>query len=135
MTKIEEAARQWLGKAERDLLNARNTLSTMGDDCPYDTVCFHAQQAAEKCIKAVLTRLQTEFPKSHDIGELVLLLPKTARPAISVQEQRELTSYAVAARYPAMGEDPSRKDAAAALGTAEEIKRWAVKKLAGRVRK
>lgn len=33
--------RQWVGKADHDLKNAEHTL-TLQDDCPFDTVCFHA---------------------------------------------------------------------------------------------
>lgn len=45
--------RQWIEKAENDYRNFQNTLK-MGEDCPYDTVCFHAQQCAEKYLKARL---------------------------------------------------------------------------------
>ena len=38
----------WLAKAENDLLNIENTLSA--DRIPWDTICFHAQQAAEKLV-------------------------------------------------------------------------------------
>ena len=41
--------REWLAKAENDLLNAAHTL-TLGAACPTDTVCFHAQQCVEKHI-------------------------------------------------------------------------------------
>ncbi len=40
--------REWVQKAENDLKNAANTLK-MGEDCPTDTVCFHAQQCVENC--------------------------------------------------------------------------------------
>jgi HEPN domain-containing protein len=39
-------ARQWLEKADNDLKTAQHTL-TLGDDCPFDTVCFHAQQCVD----------------------------------------------------------------------------------------
>lgn len=44
---VVAVVRQWVQKAENDLRNAKHTL-TMGEDCPYDTVCFHAQQCVEK---------------------------------------------------------------------------------------
>ena len=44
--------RQWIEKAEGDLRNAEHTL-TLEQDCPLDTVCFHAQQCAEKYLKAL----------------------------------------------------------------------------------
>ena len=40
----------WIAKAENDLLNIRNNLSA--PQVPWDTICFHAQQAAEKLLKA-----------------------------------------------------------------------------------
>lgn len=42
----------WLRKADNDLLNAENNLAATR--APWDTVCFHAQQAAEKVLKAFL---------------------------------------------------------------------------------
>ncbi|MBM4080999.1 MAG: HEPN domain-containing protein, partial [Planctomycetes bacterium] len=44
----------WVGKADNDLLNVRNNLAA--ERVPWDTVCFHAQQAAEKMLKAFLVR-------------------------------------------------------------------------------
>jgi hypothetical protein len=37
--------RQWLEKAEHDLLNAEHTLTIRDEECPFDTVCFHAQHS------------------------------------------------------------------------------------------
>lgn len=42
----------WLEKADHDLLNIRNNLAAT--NISWDTVCFHAQQAAEKLLKAFL---------------------------------------------------------------------------------
>jgi HEPN domain-containing protein len=42
----------WLAKAENDLLNIENNLSARR--LPWDTICFHAQQAAEKLLKGFL---------------------------------------------------------------------------------
>ncbi len=47
-----ELARQWLAKAQNDLLNADNHLKS--EIIPHDTVRFHCQQAAEKLLKAYL---------------------------------------------------------------------------------
>ncbi len=46
-----DLARGWMKKADSDRLNVNRTAQTTG---PYDTACFHAQQAAEKYLKAVL---------------------------------------------------------------------------------
>ena len=52
---------QWLGKAQKDLRAA--TILLNGELEDFDPVGFHAQQAAEKFIKAVLVRHQLNFPK------------------------------------------------------------------------
>ena len=56
MTELPETlslVRQWVEKAEEDLCVAEHTL-TLDENCPYGTVCFHAQQCAEKYLKALL---------------------------------------------------------------------------------
>ena len=112
---------QWVQKAENDLRNAEHTL-TMGEDCPYDTVCFHAQQCVEKYIKALLTHLSIDFPKIHDIRELSTLLPPDLRPPLSVAEQERLTYYAVETRYPGVWEPFTRIEAEAAVATARRLR-------------
>lgn len=58
--------RQWLAKAEQDL-QAAETLLTAEHQLFYPA-CFHAQQAAEKFLKAFLAWHQIEFPKTHSLG-------------------------------------------------------------------
>ena len=52
---------EWVKKAENDLKNAAYTLE-MDDECPTDTVCFHAQQGVEKYLKAPLVFKGILFP-------------------------------------------------------------------------
>ena len=47
------AVRLWVEKAEHDLRNAEYVL-TLAERRPFDTVCFHCQQCAEKYLKALL---------------------------------------------------------------------------------
>jgi len=54
--------REWVQKAENDLKNAVKTLK-MGEGCPTDTVCFHAQQCVEKYLKAFLVSRDIDFPR------------------------------------------------------------------------
>ncbi len=51
--KVTLVIREWVIKAENDLKTAVHTLE-MEDDCPTDTVCFHAQRCVEKYLKAFL---------------------------------------------------------------------------------
>ena len=59
----------WLRKAENDLLNIENNLSAKR--IPWDTVCFHAQQAAEKFLKAYLVHRGVEIKRTHDLVALL----------------------------------------------------------------
>jgi len=59
----------WLAKADNDFLNIQNNLRA--ERVPWDTVCFHAQQAAEKLLKAFLVYRGQLPARTHD---LVVLL-------------------------------------------------------------
>ena len=80
----------------------------------YDASCFHAQQTAEKYLKAFLQEHATAFPKVHNLIELLeLCLPLD----VSFEFYRDLLvrldRYAVRYRYP--GESAERGEARAAL--------------------
>ncbi len=55
----------WIEKAEHDLLSIRNNLAA--DQVPWDVVCFHAQQAAEKLLKGFLVHGGRSARKTHDL--------------------------------------------------------------------
>lgn len=122
--KEKSAARDWIRKAGNDLLNARNTLATMGENCPYDTVCFHAQQVVEKCVKALLAHRSIKIKKVHYIHELIGQLPEKDRPPLTVEEQVKLSNYAVAVRYPGVHDELDRHDSDAAVRLAEKVMGW-----------
>lgn len=118
---ILHIVRQWLRYAEEDLRNAEHTL-TMGEDCPYSTVCFHAQQVTEKYIKALLILHSINFPRTHDIGELVALLPTDIGFSATAEEKQELTDHATVSRYPGDWEPLSRTEAVKAVSLARKIR-------------
>lgn len=66
-----EVVRAWFKKAENDLRTAEYTMTM--DDPPYDTVCFHTQQCAEKYLKGFLAFHKIDFPKTHSLEDLVEL--------------------------------------------------------------
>ncbi len=113
--------REWVQKAENDLKNAVNTLK-MGEDCPTDTVCFHAQQCVEKYLKAFLVSRDIDFPRTHDIGNLVDLMPRNVRIRLSVEEQQRLTAYATTMRYPGEYEPLSLAQARKAVAIARRVR-------------
>lgn len=114
--------REWLNRARSDLALARRR----SQDVYLEDLCFHAQQAAEKAIKAILIHQQVEFPYIHDIGQL---LREVARTGITVTEDlREvetLTRFAVISRYPGLGEPPRVRDHEKAVQLARDVVAWA----------
>jgi HEPN domain-containing protein len=115
---------QWLSKAQQDLRGAEVILA--GDFEDYGNVGFHAQQAAEKYIKALLVRHQIEFPKTHDIAHLRELVARVDRNlADRLAAADVLTPYGVEFRYP--GEPPlSRDQGRHALKLAEQVRDMAL---------
>ncbi|MGQ0656222.1 MAG: HEPN domain-containing protein [Betaproteobacteria bacterium] len=116
-------AAEWISKAEHDLLNAAHTL-TLGARCPTDTVCFHAQQCAEKYLKALLTVRGTDFAKTHDLEALAARLRNGPRPALSQDDLARLTRYATVTRYPG-SENITLREARRAVAAARRIRRAA----------
>jgi HEPN domain-containing protein len=119
-TEVAELVRQWLEKAANDLITAEHTLE-LAEGCPYDSVCFHAQQCVEKCLKAALTCEQAPFGKTHDLEELRLLLPVSLTLPASVEDLARLTPYATNVRYPGPWSYPTREEAEWAVAVARRI--------------
>ena len=120
--RIIQVVHEWITKAGNDLKNATHTL-TLGMECPTDTVCFHAQQCIEKSIKAYLTSRSIDFPKTHDLGLLISLMPKNVQPTLTVPEQLKLTVYATAVRYPGDSEPISLTEARRAVALARRVRK------------
>jgi len=120
--KVIKVVSEWIEKAENDLKNATYTLK-MGEDCPTDTTCFHAQQCVEKYLKAFLTFKRIDFPKTHDVGELLSLISESARPQLVVEEQRRLTAYATVTRYPGDYEPIPLAEGRSAVAIARRVRK------------
>jgi HEPN domain-containing protein len=117
----------WLEKARRDLLTAERGLYS--EEPLTDIVCFHAQQAAEKYLKAYLVWQEIEFPKTHALEDLVLLATQKDPAAAGLQgEVANLTPYAVETRYPEF-EEPLLKDAKEAVDIAKKVRKLVLEKL------
>ena len=112
---------QWVQKADQDMRAAQSLLA---DDPPllYPS-CFHSQQAAEKYLKALLVHNQADFPKTHDIQQ-ILDLVESRHPALahSLQSVIVPTEYAVDARYPSDLPEPDSDEAKASLALAEKVR-------------
>ena len=123
--RAREAALDWLRHARSNLALARQPKPA---EALWEHMAFAAQQAIEKAIKAVLVLQQIDFPRSHDIGELLGLLtdPRVAFPAPVPQADR-LTDYATGARYPGHPDPVTEAEYREAVDLAEQFVRWAEK--------
>lgn len=121
---------QWMRKAENDWTNANHTLK-LGERCPTDTVCFHAQQCVEKYLKALLLDRRGEIPRTHSIKTLLALLPESCRPELTAEEQEFLSDFAVFTRYPGDYEEISLREAKRALRLARRVRSFIRKAIPG----
>ena len=126
MNRSREYARVLLQKARDDA----HVLSRLVDDAeaaPW-TLGFHAQQAAEKAIKAVLSAGNLEYPKTHDLQRL-LNLASAAGLSLPVHAAQLplLTPFGAALRYDAVPEMEGGKplDRTWALAVVRSTLAWA----------
>ena len=125
MTEPRDMARQvgqWIEKAEHDLRNAEHTLTIHDEDCPFDTVCFHAQQCVEKYQKSWLTFKQLDVPRSHDLVVLLNLALTAGFRGVSPQDVQPLNRYTIEARYPGDWDPIDRPEAEQAVAMAQRIR-------------
>lgn len=86
--------------------------------------CFHAQQAVEKCVKAVLFSRTVEFRRTHDLTELSDLLERDGvRIPVASDWLKALNPFAVAFRYEET--EPRALDTAALADVVDTVRTWA----------
>jgi HEPN domain-containing protein len=112
-TEHQAEVQRWLRYAREDLV-AAEALVGQRTIAPRD-VCWLAQQAAEKALKAVLVFLQIDFPRRHDLDALRNLMPTDWHLKEEHPDLAELTEWAVEARYPGDWPDASEQDARSAV--------------------
>lgn len=110
---------EWVAKAEEDFAVGCRELAR-SDSPAYNAVCFHAQQTAEKYIKAVIQESGVPVPRLHDLSMLAKMVNNgdafaSVRGALSA-----LSQLAVSARYP--GYSANKRAATEALDTARQVR-------------
>jgi HEPN domain-containing protein len=124
----QRVARRWIAKADEDLAAAERLLAI--DDSLASVVCFHGQQAVEKLLEALLVVSRVPFARTHDVIQLVQMLPATLAPPISLSELAPLNRYAVEARYP-IGEEPlTGEEARSAIDVATRLRAFVLRAVA-----
>lgn len=111
---------EWVRKAEGDWASCQREVRARKQP-NHDAACFHAQQCAEKYLKAWLQETGTAFGKIHDLTKLLSLATPTQptwaalRPDLTV-----LTDFAVDYRYP--GNSATRANARDAFNRCKRIR-------------
>ncbi len=122
----------WLRFSGDDQKAARNLFK----DGPWNMVCFHAQQAAEKSLKAYLHLRSNEVPRIHSLGKLVELCSQHDRTFQRIKNDAlSLDRYYIPTRYPEAAPGmlehglPEKSDAKSALSEMNRIVRFTAIKL------
>ena len=120
---MQEDIEAWIDQAEEDLAIAKYNI----DGNFYDDVCFHAQQCAEKALKAVYIKKFKELRKIHDVQ---LLAQKVEAPQEIIDIGDILNPYYIVSRYPVSEESKlGKEDAEDAIKKAEKVLVWAKKSI------
>lgn len=118
--------REWLNRARSNLAMAKNRIP----EAYLEDLCFEAQQAAEKAIKAVMIARGIDFPYVHDLGNLLALLDENGETIPeSIDIVMSLTTYATTTRYPNVGSPVEEREYREAVAIAEAVVRWAEERL------
>jgi HEPN domain-containing protein len=117
-----EDPREWLNRARSNLAKAK----VRRKGVYLEDLCFDAQQAAEKAIKAVLIKQDVKFPYIHDLAELLTLAEETGiKIPKSMTVAGELSKFAVFTRYPFESSPIVEKEYKEAVKIAEAVLHWA----------
>lgn len=114
---ILSKVRKWVRYADDDLRIARHSLTLQ--DSPYRLVAYHAQQCAEKYLKAYLVSQRVDFPFTHNVARLLDLC---GGDFADLRDAEELTPYAITARYPGEEEDVTQYEAELAIEIADKVR-------------
>ncbi len=116
--RLADTAR-WLRYAREDLITAETLLKQ--PHVPPRQACWHAQQAAERALKAALIFLQTDFRRTHDLNVLQDLLPDSWQLKTTPSNLADLNRWAVEARYPENMQEATEADASEAVKQAQSV--------------
>lgn len=109
---------RWIEFAESDLNMARLE-PTQGVE-PW-IAAFHAQQCAEKILKAFLVSCGLQYPLTHDIALLLEICADHAEWAEALRPAEYLTTFATWSRYPGPWEKVTAEESKRALELAEAV--------------
>lgn len=116
------SAADWLRYARSDLALSKAPRSK---DILLENLCFHAQQAAEKSVKAVLIHFGIAHDRTHNLRTLISQVQAVRAVPDDVIESVGLSDYAVAMRYPGEREPIEEDEYLTSVAIAERVVCWA----------
>lgn len=119
---IIRKAKLWISHAEEDLKLAQHGLK-LKSSCPYRLLAYHAQQCAEKYLKAFLVYHKIDFPYTHNISRLLELCAEKGDWPEKITEAEELTRFAITTRYPGEYDDVTKENVLRAIQIAKSVKK------------
>lgn len=117
----DDYLKNWLLLANEDIA-VIESLFKSSSDFYARTICFHAQQAIEKFLKAFLVFHNKDFPKTHDLEFLLQECQKIEKPDFDF-DFGSLTDFAVSVRYPDDFIIPDKEDTILYRDVAKEVKK------------
>jgi HEPN domain-containing protein len=119
--------REWLNRAKANLARA----GQVSPDCYLEDLCFDAQQAAEKAIKAVFIHRGLQFPYIHNLERLLRFLSQGGvKVPKYVLRADDLTPFAFESRYPGQTPPVTQRRYRRAVRIAESVVHWAEHQIA-----
>jgi HEPN domain-containing protein len=120
--------KEWLDKAHNDIKSAKKLIK--GNDPIYDTALYHAQQCAEKSLKAFLVSNQQSPERTHDLELLTELCAEIDSNFNRIFDIAiELNPFSTMYRYPGSAPIPDREDVVEAINKAEKIYSFVINRL------
>ena len=119
---VREIVKDWMRHARSDMAIAK---MLENDEIASEIIVFHAQQAVEKALKALLIQRQIEFPRTHIIGVLLALCKENGYLIEKdLEEAATLSRYGTASRYPGEIDSVNRTEAKLASDLANQVFDW-----------
>jgi len=129
MTKDQnEYLDNWLFRANEDIAVIENLFESSPESYA-STICFHAQQAVEKFLKAFLVFNNIDFPKTHDLDFLLIECQKFSKSDFDI-DLGSLTDFGVSVRYPDDFYIPDKEETTKYRDIALKIKKLVESKIA-----
>jgi len=111
---IKNSSDMFLYKAIVDLNSGKYLLKAFNNDeieIDIEKIYFELQQSAEKLLKSLLSNSAIDFPKSHDLEQIIGLCEDNNIMLVeNIEYLVELNDYAVEGRYSMIHDDINEAD-------------------------